>query len=233
MLMGLLISIARPMQGQESTRDGSRNNRSATDKRSCIQVVGAIRAPACFELRRPARLLELLARAGGATEQAEGTILLVRSMSGIHGNLESVDVYTLAEVSRGTNENANPYLQPTDIVHVSEAKTIYITGSVVKPQAVYIKEPITLMHAIKLAGGLSPNAQTDDIRIYRQTPDSISKTVIKINPKQINKHRGKDVILQPNDIIEVVSKRRACCIPFFAPLITPTTRASLPVRIIE
>jgi protein involved in polysaccharide export with SLBB domain len=176
--------------------------------------------------------LELLARAGGATEQAEGTVLIVRSAPSLHGAGESVDVYNLAEVANGSDEKANPYLQPADIAYVSEAKAIYISGSVKEPKGIYIKEPITLRQAIKLAGGLSPNAQIESIQIYRQTPNSISKTVIKINPKQINKHRSKDVILQPNDIIDVVDKRRVCCIKIW-PSITPTTGASLPLRILN
>jgi protein involved in polysaccharide export with SLBB domain len=85
---------------------------------------------------------------------------------------------------------------------------VYITGEVVAPQGVYLKEGgMSLYEAIAKIGGPRPQAKTKDIKVYRlkpgSSPESKDRTVISANYDLIRKGQQKDVMLQPYDIIEV------------------------------
>jgi polysaccharide export outer membrane protein len=184
-----------------------------------VAVIGAVDKPGRFQLQRRVRLLELLAFAGGQTEKAGARIQLARTGSintcdapkgEAAGTLavasddgsETVFYFNLNDTLRG-DEKSNPYVRPGDIINLPEADQAYVVGNVFKPQAVTLKDPVTVSQAIAMAGGTLPATRTNGIRIIRQTPGSPEKTVIIVDLKAINTRRADDVALQANDIVEV------------------------------
>ena len=54
-----------------------------------------------------------------------------------------------------------------------------------------------------MLGGVTRNAKTKDIKIYRLKPDSKDRTIVSVNLDTIKKGEQKDVMLEPYDIVEV------------------------------
>jgi polysaccharide biosynthesis/export protein len=182
-------------------------------------VYGAVRMPLRFEMHRRARLLELISNTGGVTEQANGTIQITHTAESIcpepdeigdpNGGVQGVDsvglpftIYRVADLKLGKAE-ANPFIRPGDIVYIAEASPIYITGSVVAPQGLYLREELTLTTALAMVGGVRKEAKTSEVRIYRQKAGGGERERMVVDYRAIQKKKAKDVMLQPYDVIEV------------------------------
>jgi polysaccharide export outer membrane protein len=185
-------------------------------------VYGAVRTPLPFELHRRARLLELLSNSGGVTEQSNGTIQITHTETAVcpepdeiteaKSSVQGVDalgipyaVYKVADLKLGKPE-ANPFIRPGDIVYVAEASPIYVTGSVVSPQGLYLREHLTLTTALAMVGGLKKEAKTSEVRILRQKPDGTGRDLITADYRKIQRKQQADIELQPYDVIEVGEK---------------------------
>jgi protein involved in polysaccharide export with SLBB domain len=182
----------------------------------CVMVFGAVRAPARLELRRRVHIYEVIAMAGGLTDGASGTVRVIHTGTPIHAGTQCTqpeimvakerdparksDTYVLSELLRREGRT-NPYVEDGDAVIVTKLETVLVAGSVSNPREIYLKEPVTLMQAIKLAGGEVRNSQAPKAVIYRK--DAVGNITIEFNLAAIRKHRAEDPILQPNDIVIV------------------------------
>ena len=86
---------------------------------------------------------------------------------------------------------------------------VYVVGSVVNPQGVSLKEPMTLTQAVSVAGGPLKNAKYDQVNITRLSEKYRLSTCVSL--KAIKKGRVADLQLQANDILDVV--RGSCARP--------------------
>jgi len=85
--------------------------------------------------------------------------------------------------------------------------------------------------AIAMAGGAKQDTQKDKVRIVRQQPGSMTKNELIVDLSAIEKKRADDVVLMPNDIVDVpLSNGRS----LLRGLLTGGTQSvtQLPVRII-
>jgi protein involved in polysaccharide export with SLBB domain len=177
-----------------------------------LSVIGAVKKPGSFFTNRRLTLLELLSFAGGPDVEFAGTKLQVARVGGISGctsnetNItddEGVTYfgYELASVLEG---KTNPIMKPGDIVVVLEADKIYVTGNVVKPQAISLKQSITLTQAVAAAGGVLPATKKNQVRIIRQESGGQAKTVeLMYDLTAIRDKKIADPVLIANDIVEV------------------------------
>src|SRR5688572_2366506 len=186
-----------------------------------VAVIGAVNAPGRFQLQRRIRLLDLLSYAGGPGERAGGNIQVVHGstyavceasmprMATNKNDVPGISVFKLRDTLAG-NGRSNPYVRPGDVITVLEFEQIYVIGNVIKPSSFPLKERITLSQAIAMAGGTLPDSQTDRIRILRQNASNNAKQELVVDLKAINRRHAPDVVLQPNDIVEVptASSRR-------------------------
>jgi protein involved in polysaccharide export with SLBB domain len=78
-----------------------------------------------------------------------------------------------------------------------------MVGSVKAATIVNLKDPVTLSTAIAMAGGVASGAQIEKIKITRQTPGSLTKSDLFVNLKEIREGKRDDVMLEPNDIVDV------------------------------
>ena len=178
-----------------------------------VAVIGAVNAPGRFQLQRRIRLLDLLSYAGGPAERAGGNIQVVHGApyptcesgtrtSGSSNDALGIGVFKLRDTLAG-HARSNPYVRPGDVITVLEFEQIYVIGNVIKPSGFPLKEKITLSQAIAMAGGTLPDSQSDRIRIIRQNPANNIKQELIVDLKAITKRQAPDVVLQPNDIVEV------------------------------
>ena len=86
---------------------------------------------------------------------------------------------------------------------VTEAEPVYIMGSVVSPQGIYLRDRLTLSRALAMVGGARREAKISDVRIYRQKPGATDQETIKVNYEAIKKNQQPDFLLQAFDIVEV------------------------------
>jgi polysaccharide export outer membrane protein len=189
-----------------------------------VAVIGAVTAPGRYQLQRRIRLLELLTFAGGPNNHAGTTVHIIHNSEQNHcakpaGKPESAPAAPIAEdgeasviaplllsmnlkkVLNGTPD-ANPFIQPGDIISIPEAEQFFVTGSVVKPGAYPIMANMTLTQAVALAGGINQEGGSR-VRLVRQEPGKETRSEIVYNINDIHRRKVQDVALQPNDIIEV------------------------------
>jgi len=50
-------------------------------------------------------------------------------------------------------------VQPGDIISVPLGDQVFVLGNVLKPSAIPLKEPLTVSHAIAIAGGTGPSTK--------------------------------------------------------------------------
>lgn len=190
--------------------------------RPAAVVFGAVRNPTPVDMRRRARLLEVLSVAGSVTEQASGDIQIFHTTELMCPEPEDLvemasqkkptdgdalalpySIYKISELRLGKKE-ANPVVRPGDIVIVQEAYPIYVTGAVVAPNSLYLRENLSLSRAIAQVGGARKGAETNKVRIIRTKPGGeLEPEVILVNLDDIKKKKQPDIALKPYDIIDV------------------------------
>lgn len=194
---------------QVSVRISERNSRQPAT------VFGAVRQPTRVEMKRKVRLNELMAVSGGFTERASGTIQILHTeplmcpeageeaeAQPIDGTKIPLQIVKISELRSG-KADANPVIRPGDYVLVTEAEPVYITGAVMAPGGIYLREQLMLSRALAMVGGARKEAKLSDVRIYRQVAGSANQEVIHVDVSAIKKNEKPDFLLQPYDVIEV------------------------------
>jgi polysaccharide export outer membrane protein len=206
-----------------------------------VAVLGAVRTPGRFQLQRRVRLLEILTFSGGATANAGRTIQIVHGATTpalcnpsndaqTYGE-EELASYSLGDTLKGI-ETANPYLTPGDVVYVPDADQVFVTGNVAKPTAIPLQQPLTISQAILTAGGLLPHSQTDKVRVIRKATESTPRTELVVNLQAINKGAAEDIVLQPNDVVEIRKEGGAKAVLRGVMNVIVPTALSLPTRVV-
>jgi polysaccharide biosynthesis/export protein len=117
-------------------------------------------------------------------------------------DIGKLEVYQISSVKNGLGKD-DPYIRPGDIVIVTEGEPIYITGAVVSPQAIIMKDGMTLARALAMAGGPIRQAKTQEVHVYRQKEGKLGSENLTFNYEAIRKAQQPDVLLQAYDIIDV------------------------------
>lgn len=178
-------------------------------------VFGAVRQPTRVQMQRKVRLNELMVVSGGFTERASGTIQIFHTEPlmcpqpgeeafalPINDAKAPFEIIKISELRSGSGQ-ANPVIRPGDIVLVTEAEPVYITGSVVAPQGIFLRDQLTLSRALAMVGGTRKEAKLNDVRIYRQKPGATDQEMIRVDYAAIKKNQKPDFFLQAFDIIDV------------------------------
>ena len=196
------------MHAQETKRE------DAQPRAACVAVLGAVNQPGRFVLQRQVRLLEVVAFAGGVTQNA-GDMIRITS-TGAQCPMESkpeirtntpapkIRTYQTTNVLHG-DEESNPYLEGGDVVVIIEAECVYVVGAVAQPRKMFLKGNTTLTQAIAYAGGALKSALIDHVRIIRQQ-NSGERVELIVDLNKARKDQQRDPVLQPNDIIDVPSR---------------------------
>ncbi len=201
---------------------------SEKHSRPTVSVAGEImkQMEITFDRRPNATLIEILSKGGGLKEEASGQIQVFRPKPPIciaendpdnwkPNSNDPNDIpsrtYSYAKVLLG-KEDSNPTIYPGDQIVIKRAAPVYVTGEVVGGQGVFLKENgLSLAGAIAMVGGSKPEANLNNISIYRLKPGadpySQDRDLIAANLKLIRKGKQKDVMLQPYDLV-VVDKAR-------------------------
>jgi polysaccharide export outer membrane protein len=187
---------------------------SERKSRQPATVFGAVRQPTRVQMQRKVRLNELVVVGGGFTDRASGTIQILHTeplmcpqpgeedQAAPIGSKVPLEVVKISELKAGKPQ-ANPVIRPGDYVQVTEAEPVYITGSVISPQGVFLRDQLTLSRALAMVGGVKKEAKSSEVKIYRQKPGTQDQEIIVVDYGAIRKNKQPDVLLQAFDVIEV------------------------------
>lgn len=203
---------------QLSLRVTDRNSRPP------VSVYGEVRQQQQFALTRRAYLLELLTVAGGESEKSGGMVSVYRTRPPMCGEADQTADWKVAESGglgapsrtysitslKQNREGSNPEILPGDVIIVHKASPVYITGEVVRPGEFSIPEGgLPLTQAIAMASGITREATSKNVKVYRRKSGAPQPEVLAINYDQIKKGKEKDVMLEPLDIVEVGKAKKS------------------------
>lgn len=184
-----------------------------------VSVVGAVNKPMVYQVIRPTSLLEVLADAGGISDDAGSVVLITRpARPGAEKTDGSADAtpsspdsqtitIRLQDLLDSGDPSYNIQVFGGDAVSVPRAGIIYVTGAgVVQPGGYVLQshgEQVTTMKAVALAHGLTSYAKADDAVILRTNPLTGQKDQIPVHLRQIQNRKAEDIPMKSNDILYI------------------------------
>jgi polysaccharide export outer membrane protein len=157
-----------------------------------VSVLGEVRNSGIFPIQSNSTLLELLAQAGGETDQGADTIFILRpGPDGVMRRL-AVNLQGLAEAGT-TPEAAEFTMKGGDQVYVPRAAQVFVTGEVRTPGRFRIDPGMTVLEALAHAGGVTNMGSSRRISIRREERDGRYR---KLSGRLTDK-------VKPNDVITV------------------------------
>lgn len=178
--------------------------------RALTRVTGAVRRPTRFSIRRPVTLKELLVLVGGIASGASGDISILRPQnvscsetSGRSDNGTQLLNIKISDLLSG-KAGSDPVILSGDIVTVTRAFPVYVTGAVIVPVPLYLTSELTVSRAIAMAGGLAKGADETSVMIFRRSGAATSQIISDIS--KVRRGEIVDEILKPFDIIDVPAK---------------------------
>lgn len=146
-----------------------------------IFVVGEVRQPGAVSLTGGMTLIEVLAHAGSTLPSASGDVVVVRSKDPRNRRLQAPTLppsdgaaaegfetfkVDIRELQTGSTTQ-NIALRDGDTIYVPRAELIYIFGQVKNPGPYGIQKDTTVLQALSLAGGVTPNGAMGRIKVVR------------------------------------------------------------------
>jgi len=162
-----------------------------------VFVNGEVRMPGPVPLTGGMTLIEALSRAGSTLPTASGEVSVVRppqtSAGVIDTSAAGAEMFraSIRDLESGVLKQ-NIELRDGDQIYVPRAEMIYVFGQVKNPGSYGIQKDTTVLQALSLAGGVTPNGAMGRIEIVRIV-NGETKTV---------KPKLSDVVL-PGDTIKV------------------------------
>ena len=175
-----------------------------TEHRQRVSVIGAVTKTGIIELTGTMTVIEILAMAGGVTDQAGTQVHIYRQ--GPNGRESHViDLLVLASNASLINANnaglINMPVQPGDIINVPIAGMFFVDGAVKAPGSYPLGRRYSLSQALTKAGGLDRDLYSSDIVIFRRGPSGVEPINIDVN--QVLAGSTIDLQIEADDVILV------------------------------
>jgi len=166
-----------------------------------VTILGEVRTPGRYFLKRNMRLIDLLAEAGGATKEAGAEILITRRQLDGAASPRSIAVEREQLMSH-ESQTANIALEDGDIIAIGEKGTFYIRGEVSRPGSYFLEQGMTVLKAISVAGGFTQYANRKEVELLRSGEKGVQKRLV-VNLRAIETGKKQDVPLSANDTVIV------------------------------
>ena len=168
-----------------------------------VAVSGAGKKPGSYEMLGRKTLLEMLSMAGGIDRDPGKDIVVFRK--GKNDATHRIPV-SLRRLIYEADPALNIVVEPGDIIYVPtvERVRIFVAGAVRNPDVYEVPsdEPVTVLKAVTLAGGITNRAGDKKVQIIRTEPEGERVTYI-VNLRKIQRGKIDDPILQKGDIVFV------------------------------
>ena len=166
-----------------------------------VEVQGQVQTPGKLFIRGQISIAEALARAGGATQEADLTALVKVEKNGNLSEFNRSEQFWRS----APNDSTSPSLSNGDVLFVPnifKVEPIYVTGYVHNPGAQRVRGPLKLAQAVALSGGFEAAADRENVLIHR-SDGTMLEVPFMSNPTNGN---AQQVLLYPGDILEVQKK---------------------------
>src|SRR5271157_4189297 len=192
------IRYAKPLIEILSMAQGLAND--AGDTVIVMRHQGATPAPALASLSGSGSTLTTDHPAGIAIPSPDPTGMAISETSGT----ESIAI-NLKDLLDSGNPRSNVLVYPGDLVKVARAGIVYVVGQVHKPGGFVLKtnENISVLQAIALAEGMTPNSKGKEARIILAGGTNGPPKEVPINLDKIMAGKAPDPLLKPNDVLFV------------------------------
>lgn len=162
-------------------------------------VLGEVRSPGAYVVKEHTTVLDLLAQAGGTHERAGENITLTRN-----GESKEINLYTLER--QGLN---NEKVMPGDVIYVAEVRRqVLVLGEVRNPGYFQFRVGDRILDAIASAGGLTSDAQEDQVSLTRHTQEKVNISIHDFGRLMTERSLPDNVLLHPQDVIIVPKANR-------------------------
>ncbi|HUS23503.1 MAG TPA: SLBB domain-containing protein [Candidatus Binatia bacterium] len=157
-----------------------------------VSVLGEVKTPGRVSVESRITVVDLLAQAGGTTENASDVVFVLRPDG--HGSIDRIPVALNGLRDRnGDTESPMMRLKGGDSVFVPRADQFYIYGEVHSPNMYRLEPGMTVIQAIARGGGVTPRGSDSRIEITRRRGDGkIEK--LSVDPTDV---------VEANDVIRV------------------------------
>ena len=169
-----------------------------------VKIGGAVYLTGNFQLENNKSVNDLINSAKGLSNDLLGdNAILYRSNKGLENLSISINLKDNDDLSTQLFENDSLYIPTTKDILFDQF--IEIKGEVNFPKEIEFRFGYTITDLIILSGGLTPYANKNDIRIFRNISnlggeDVTEEIIIKLDENFIP---NKTIILQPDDIVTV------------------------------
>ena len=163
-----------------------------------VSVLGQVKTPGSYEIRDNFSLTQVIARAGGFTENADTSKVKIMRGKGYDKEVIEVDADQIMRRSA-----TDIVIKADDTIIVEECGKISIMGQVIRPGSYVLKRGLTAVGAISMAGGFTPTAAQNGTRVVRV--ENGVKRIIPVPAASIVKSgdTSRDVVLQADDTVIV------------------------------
>ncbi len=181
-----------------------------------VSVFGAVNKAGVYQLAKPTRLLEVISLAGGVSADAGPNVVVTRESRwglvqapGLRTEQStgySAVTISLSDLTSARNPATDIVVLPNDVVSVPRAELVYVVGNVRKAGGFTLSshESMTVLQAVSLAEGFSPNAAGKHARILRKPAEGTGPPrEIPVDAERILKGQAEDVPLIANDILYI------------------------------
>lgn len=149
-----------------------------------VSILGEVRHPGRYPIPGKMTVLELLATAGGLTQDADTNVTLLRLSPDKDGNDIRMPI-RLGQTGSAQRNTLDITLHTGDVVYVNKKQVFYIHGEVNRPGAYSMEEEMNVMRAISLGGGVTLRGTTRRINIYRKNSNISASLTDTIEPGDV------------------------------------------------
>ena len=184
-----------------------------------VNVIGAVAHPTVYQVIGPTSLLQVLAAAGGISDDAGSDVIITRqardetprekpaSATTADDTAEQKITIRLQDLLESGDSIYNIPIYGGDTVTVPHAGIVYVLGFGVAQPGGYVLqghgEQVTVLRVLALAHGLTSFAKADSSVILRTNPVTGHRDEIPVRLKSIEKHKSEDIPLKSNDILYI------------------------------
>ena len=165
-----------------------------------VELVGEVRVPGLFEVKRGESLADVLYYAGGFTQDAYEQLISVRRNTETQKKVETV---LSGNFTSFQPEDGDVFLigKITDLY----SNRVQISGAVIRQGEFELNEGMTIKDLIEKAGGLRGDAFMERATLYRTAPD-FTLQAQSINVGEALEGGAANLPLQNEDIINIPSR---------------------------
>jgi len=211
-----------------------------------VFIIGAFARPGIHPLQGRRTLLDTLIGLGGLQPNAsrrirvsrrldQGKIPLATARENPGDGVSTVEIH-LGKLMETINPEEDILLQPYDVIAAQKAEMIYVTGEVARPGTFEVGdgESTSVIRVLTLAGGLTPSANSKEVKILRPVMGTRRRAEIRVNLQSVFNGRENDFPLLPDDVLLVSkSKSRLAAVSRTTLLVAPAAATAVLVSLLR